>query len=71
MTRERASQEFTVVVNVKQKPDGLWVANIRIDPEPSSETRAALNKGRAFKTRAEAEEHGMKIADDLIYQTKR
>ena len=71
MTRENASREFTVVVSARQKPDGLWVADIRINPEPSSEIRGALNKDLAFNTRTEAEEHGMKIADELIYKTKR
>lgn len=71
MGRRTVSQEFTIVVSVKQKPDGLWVPDIRINPEPSPENRRALNKDLAFKTRTEAEEHGMKIADDLIYKTKR
>jgi hypothetical protein len=71
MIRETASREFTVVVRAKQKPDGLWVAQIQIDPPPSPETRGALSQGLAFKTRTEAEEHGMKIADELIYKTKR
>jgi hypothetical protein len=72
MSRRTISQEFTVVVSVKQRPDGLWVPDIRINPEPSLETRRRQNnKDVAFKTRSEAEEHGMKIADDLIYKTKR
>jgi hypothetical protein len=70
MIRESVSQEFTIVVRAKQKSDGLWVADIRISPEPCPETRGALNKDRAFKNRAEAEEYGMKVADDLIYKTK-
>jgi hypothetical protein len=70
MIRGTASQEFTIVVSAKQKSDGLWVADIRISPEPSPETRRVLNKNLAFKTRTEAEEYGMKIADDLIYNTK-
>jgi hypothetical protein len=71
MNRRSVFQEFTIVVSAKQKPDGLWVPDIRINPEPSPETRGSLNKDFAFKTRTEAEEHGMKIADDLIYKTKR
>jgi hypothetical protein len=70
MIRGTVSQEFTIVVRANRKSDGLWVADIRISPEPSPETRGALNKDLAFKTRIEAEEYGMKIADDLIYKTK-
>lgn len=70
MSRRTVFQEFTVVVSVKQKPDGLWVPDIRINPEPALETRRRRNKDVAFKTRSEAEAHGMKIADDLIYKTK-
>jgi hypothetical protein len=66
----RGTQEFTIVVNAKQKSNGLWVADIQISPEPCPETRGALNKDLAFKTRTEAEEYGMKIADELIYKTK-
>lgn len=71
MIRGTVSQEFTIVLCPKQKPDGLWVTDVRISPEPSPETPRALNKDLAFKTRTEAEAHGMKIADDLIYKTKR
>jgi hypothetical protein len=66
----RGIQEFTIVVSAKQKSDGLWFADIQIDPEPCPETREALNKNIAFKTRTEAEEYGMKIADELIYKRK-
>lgn len=66
----RGTQEFTIVVSAKQKSDGLWVADIQISPEPGPNTRGALNKDLAFRTRTEAEEYGMKIADDLIYKTK-
>jgi hypothetical protein len=71
MIRETASEEFTVVVRAKQKPDGLWVADIQIDPEPIPETRRVVSRDVGFKTRSEAEEHGMKIADELIYKKKR
>jgi hypothetical protein len=66
----RGIREFTIVVSAKQKTDGLWVADIRISPEPSPAARGALNKDLAFKTRNEAEEYGMKIAYALIYKTK-
>jgi hypothetical protein len=66
----RGTQEFTIVVSAKQKSDGLWVADIQISPEPCLETRGTLNKDLAFKTRTEAEQYGMKIADDLIYKSK-
>ena len=35
MIRETVSREFSVIVNAKQNSDGLWVADIRIAPEPS------------------------------------
>jgi hypothetical protein len=66
----RGTQKFTIVVSAKQKSDGLRIADIQISPEPCPETRGALNKALAFKTRTEAEEYGMKIADDLIYKPK-
>jgi hypothetical protein len=66
----RRTQEFTIAVSAKQRSDGLWVADIQISPEPCPETRGALNQNLAFKTRTEAEEYGMKIADDLIYRAK-
>ena len=65
----RETQEFTIVISAKQRSDGLWFADIQISPEPCPETRGALNKDLAFETRTEAEEYGMKIADDLIYKT--
>ncbi|HZA53694.1 MAG TPA: hypothetical protein VE616_05555 [Candidatus Udaeobacter sp.] len=71
MIRGTVSQEFTIVVRAKQKPDGLWVPEIRINPKPSLETRRSLNKDLAFKSRTEAEAYGMKIADELIHKMKR
>ena len=70
MIRETVSREFSVIVNAKQNSDGLWVADIRIAPEPSPEIRRAPNQDLAFGSRAEAEAHGMKIADELIYKMK-
>jgi len=37
MIRETVSREFSVIVNAKQNAHGLWVADIRITPEPSPE----------------------------------
>jgi hypothetical protein len=44
MIRETALEEFTVVVRAKQKPDGLWVADIRTDPEPLRESLRGLSR---------------------------
>ena len=71
MIKETVFQEYTVEVKARQKPDGLWVPDVRISPEPTPETRRALTTDLAFKSRAEAEEHGMKIADELIYKRTR
>jgi len=68
MIKETIFQEYTIEVKAKQKRDGLWVPDLHISPEPTPETRRALNMDLAFKSRTEAEEHGMKIADDLIYK---
>ena len=70
MIKEPVSQQFSIVVKAKQKPDGLWVADIRIHPEPSPEICRALNKDLAFRSRTEAEAHSMKIADELICKMK-
>ncbi|MPZ76826.1 MAG: hypothetical protein GEU77_09890 [Deltaproteobacteria bacterium] len=71
MIKETILQEYTIEVKARQKRDGLWVPDLRISPEPAPETRRALNTDLAFKSRTEAEEHGMKIADDLIYKRNR
>jgi hypothetical protein len=70
MIRETGSQQFSIVVKTKQKPDGLWVADVRINPKPSPEIRRAVNKDLAFRSRTDAEVHGMRIADELIFRMK-
>ena len=47
---------------------GLQTFGSLLNPPP--EIRRAPNQDLAFGSRAEAEAHGMKIADELIYKMK-
>ena len=72
MIKKTFSKEYTIEIKARQKPDGFWVPDVRISPEPTRpETLQALIIGLTFKSRTEAEEHGMKIADNLIYKKNR
>jgi hypothetical protein len=70
MPRKAISSEINITVKAKQRRDGLWIADVRIDPEPSPEIIRALKSGVAFRSRMEAEAHVMKIADELIHKVK-
>jgi hypothetical protein len=70
MPRKAISLEINITVKAKQKRDGLWVADVRISPEPPPEIIQALNSGVAFPSRVQAEAHVMKIADELIHKAK-
>ena len=70
MPRKAISPEFNITVIAKQRRDGLWVADVQINPEASPEIRRALNSEIAFPSRAQAEAYVMKIADELIHKAK-
>jgi hypothetical protein len=70
MPRKAISPEINITVKAKQRRDGLWVAVVRIDPDPSPEIIRALNSGVAFPSRVQAEAHVMKVADELIHKAK-
>lgn len=63
MTRRILSEDLTIVVSAKQKRNGLWVPDIRMNPEPAPEDRRDMDTDLGFKTKVEAERHGMKIAE--------
>jgi hypothetical protein len=62
-------EDFNITVYANQNAeDGLWVADIRIlSSFGNTQTLGDLG----FKTRDEAEEHGMKIAKEWIDQQHR
>jgi hypothetical protein len=70
MSRKAITREISITVKAKQRRDGLWIAAVRMDPEPSPEIIRALNSGVAFPSRIQAEAHVMKIADELIHEAK-
>jgi hypothetical protein len=70
MPRRAISTEINIIVKAKQRRDGLWIADVRINPELSPEIIRALNSGMPFPSRIQAEAHVMKIADELIHKAK-
>jgi hypothetical protein len=62
--------DVSITVKAKQRRDGLWVADVRIQPEPSPEACRALISGIAFRSRIEAEAYVMKLGDALIHSAR-
>jgi hypothetical protein len=56
--------DVSITVKAKQRRDGLWVADVRIQAEPSPETC------RALRSRIEAEAYVMKLADEVIHSAR-
>jgi hypothetical protein len=70
MPRKMITSEISITVKAKQRRDGLWAANVRVQPELSPEITRALNSGIAFRSRIQAEAYVMKLTDELIHSAR-